>query len=129
MEKTLQRQHRLGPDRQFRYVYRRGARVSSKDLTLVYVKNQQKRVGFSVGKKVGGAVVRNHIKRQLREVFRPRMAQLPNGLYVVVARPGLPHQSFTQLSQSVDKLLRKLTSVQGAPGSGNPSQSRGLKMS
>lgn len=55
----MQRQNRLGPNRQFSYVYRRGKRVSTRDLTLLYVKNRQKRVGFSVSKKVGVAVVRN----------------------------------------------------------------------
>jgi len=37
-------------------------RASCKDLTLIYAKNAQKRVGFSVSKKVGGAVVRNLVK-------------------------------------------------------------------
>lgn len=115
----MQRQYRLGPDRQFRYVYRRGVRVSGGDLTLLYVRSRQKRVGFSVSKKVGGAVVRNRVKRLLREVFRPRMTSLPQGLYVVVARPGLPQQSFHQLSQNVDSLLRKLARAQSAgPGPG-----------
>lgn len=121
----MQRQYRLGPDRQFRYVYRRGCRVSGKDITLLYVRSRQKRVGFSVSKKVGGAVVRNRTKRLLREVFRPRMADLPNGLYVVIARPGLPSQTFLQLSQNVDGLLQKLIRTQSAEprrdqGSRNP---------
>ena len=121
----MQRQYRLGPDRQFRYVYKRGLRVSGGDLTLLYVRSRQKRVGFSVSKKVGGAVVRNRAKRLLREVFRPRMPGLPNGLYVVVARPGLPQQTFLQLSQNVDSLLQKLARTQSAEarrdqGSRNP---------
>ncbi len=104
----MQRQYRLGPDRQFRYVYRRGLRVNGRDMSLLYVRGQQKRVGFSVSKKVGGAVVRNRTKRLLREVFRLRMPGLPQGLYVVVARPGLPQQSLAQIAQGVDQMLRKL---------------------
>lgn len=110
----MQRQYRLGPDRQFRYVYRRGIRVSGGDLTLLYVRSRQKRVGFSVSKKVGGAVVRNRAKRLLREVFRPRMEGLPPGLYVVVARPGLPQQSFQQLTRNVEVMLRKLAKAHSA---------------
>lgn len=104
----MQQQYRLCQNRQFSYVYRRGARASCKDLTLLYVKSQQKRVGFSVNKKVGGAVVRNRTKRRLRECMRLRMPQLRRGLYVIVARPSAAERTFAQLQQSVDMLLHKL---------------------
>ena len=64
----MQRQNRLGPNRQFSYVYRRGKRVSTRDLTLLYVKNRQKRVGFSVSKKVGVAVVRKEYAEEHPDV-------------------------------------------------------------
>ena len=47
----------LGANRQFNYVYRRGKRVSTKDLSLLYVSVRHKMVGFSVNKKVGVAVI------------------------------------------------------------------------
>jgi len=104
----LQQQYRMRQDRQFRYVYRRGIRASGRELSLLHVRSQQRRVGFSVGKKVGGAVVRNRVKRRLREVFRPRMESLPSGLYVVVARPGAAEATLAQLNMSVNHLLAKL---------------------
>ena len=104
----MQRQHRLGPDRQFHYVYRRGKRVSTKDLTLLYVANRQKRVGFSVSKKVGCAVVRNLTKRRLRECVRKRLPEMKNGLYVIVTRPSVAECPFAQLDAQVQALLRKL---------------------
>lgn len=109
MASLLQRQYRLEKNRQFSYVYRRGARVSCKDLSLLYVKSRQKKVGFSVSKKVGGAVVRNLVKRRLRECFRGKMPTLPGGLYVVVARPTAKDCTFQQLARSVDLLLHRLS--------------------
>ncbi len=107
----MQRQNRLGPNRQFTYVYRRGKRASSKELSLLYVKNSQKRVGFSVSKKVGVAVVRNRTKRRLRECVRPLLPQMRNGLYVFVARPSAAECSFEQLNAQVKRLLRKVEAL------------------
>ena len=104
----MQRQHRLGQNRQFTYVYRRGQRVSCRDLTLLYVRSNQKRIGFSVSKKVGVAVVRNRTKRRLRECVRPLIPQLKNGLYVFVARPSIAERPFVDVQKQVQQLLRRL---------------------
>lgn len=103
----MQRQNRLGPNRQFNYVYRRGKKASCRELSLLYVRNNQKRVGFSVSKKVGVAVVRNRTKRRLRECVRPLLPQMRSGLYVFVARPAAAQCSFDELSARVKLLLRK----------------------
>lgn len=118
----MQRQYRLSQNRQFSYVYRRGIRVSSGALSLLYVKSRQKRVGFSVSKKVGGAVVRNRVKRRLRECMRGHLPRLANGLYVFVARPSAAECSFDQLSRYTDDLLYRLSAKQAAQGqrTGNP---------
>ncbi len=104
----MQRQYRLCQNRQFSYVYRRGTRGSCKDFMVLYVKSQQKRVGFSVSKKVGVAVVRNRTKRRLRESIRPLIPRLKSGLYVIVARPSAADRPFVELQKSMDALLKKM---------------------
>lgn len=119
---ALQQQYRLRRNGQFSYVYRRGRRASSKNLSLLYVKSQQKRVGFSVNKKVGCAVVRNRTKRRLREAVRPLMPCLKNGLYVLVARPSAAEQPFARLDAEVRALLARLDALRG--GEAQPSCGR-----
>ena len=108
----------MGQTRQFNYVYRRGKRASCKEMSLLYVKSSQKRIGFSVSKKVGVAVVRNRTKRRLRECIRPLLPQMRSGLYVFVARPAIAECSFDQLASKVRYLLRKAETLQ-TPSEGN----------
>lgn len=111
----MQKQHRLGPNRQFSYVYRRGKRASCRELTLLFVKNNQKRVGFSVSKKVGVAVVRNRTKRRLKECVRPLLPQMRSGLYVFVARPEAANCTFQELNTRVNHLLGKVGAMPVPP--------------
>ena len=113
----MQRQNRLGANRQFNYVYRRGKKASCRELSLLFVKNNQKRVGFSVSKKVGVAVVRNRTKRRLRECVRPLLPQMRSGLYVFVARPAAAECTYAQLEAKVKQLLRKADTL-GSPAEG-----------
>lgn len=105
----MQRQYRLGCNRRFQYVYRRGKRVSSPSVTLVYTGTggRQKKFGFSVSKKVGCAVVRNRVRRRLRECVRPLLPHLGNGQFVFIARNAAANVSFDRLRNEVSGLLRR----------------------
>ncbi len=57
----------------FEQVYKRGRRHFAAHMTVFYLPRQKAegvRVGFTVGKVLGGAVVRNRMKRRLREAVR-----------------------------------------------------------
>ena len=97
----MQKQYRLCRNRQFSYVYRRGMRASCKDLTLIYARNARKRVGFSVSKKVGGAVVRNLIKRRLRECVRPLLPELKNG-FLCRHCPSVLYTALVSATEALD---------------------------
>jgi len=58
----------------------------------------QSRFGFTVSRKVGGAVVRNRVRRRLREIVRVHRAQFPAGqCFVIVARPEAAEADFDTL--------------------------------
>ncbi|MEU7132848.1 ribonuclease P protein component [Streptomyces sp. NPDC046261] len=77
------------------------------------------RAGFVVSKAVGGAVVRNLVKRRLRHLMRDRLDQLPAGSLVVVrALPGAGEADHEQLARDLDTALQRL--LGGAPRSNPP---------
>ena len=91
----MQRRNRLSRSRDFDAVYRHGRSVSTRFLTLYWFQRDESvgdpRLGFAVPKAVGNAVVRNRIKRQLREIVRGRITEVPSTHdYVLVVRQGLP---------------------------------------
>jgi ribonuclease P protein component len=45
---------------------------------------ERPRIGISVGKRTGGSVVRNRLRRRVREIFRRGRRDLPGGLSIVV---------------------------------------------
>jgi ribonuclease P protein component len=67
------------------------------------------RVGFTVSTKVGNAVVRNRIRRRLRELFRKRRQDFPKGLdMVLVARQSAAEADLARLTSSFERVVVEL---------------------
>jgi ribonuclease P protein component len=67
-------------------------------------------VGYAIGRNVGGAVLRNRIRRQLRSLLEAKSNQMPAGWYLVGVQPRVGAMSWTDLSATVDQLLLKVAS-------------------
>ncbi len=69
-----------------------------------------KRVGFTVTKKIGGAVVRNRMKRRLRALARELLpgGGLPGADHVLIGRSGGIERDFTVLRQELASALERL---------------------
>jgi ribonuclease P protein component len=110
----LRRVQRLRSPRDFQRVRTQGRRVSGAVLLLGYAARAESddsgltRIGFSVSRRVGGAVVRNRVKRRLRELMRRKLARIAPGYdLVITARPGAADARMETLEQEVARLLAR----------------------
>jgi ribonuclease P protein component len=65
-------------------------------------------VGYAIGRNVGGAVLRNRIRRQLRVLLEAKSNQMPAGWYLVGVQPRVGAMSWVDLGVTVDQLLAKV---------------------
>lgn len=106
----LNRINRLKKRYQFNYVYKSGEHFSGEHMVLYVVSSKTKniKVGLAVTKKVGHAVVRNKIRRRLREIIKKQVPNLKqNNNIIVVARDNISSASFEKLSNEFLKLIKK----------------------
>ena len=110
------RSSRLLRHADFERVYKQGQRHFAAHMTVFYLRRAQgdaARVGFTVGRVLGGAVDRNRMKRRLREAVR---RHLPPGVPVdVVINPkkSLLTAEFTEL---LDEVSRAFAVIQKSTG-------------
>lgn len=106
----MRREARITSSEDYKDVYRLGKSAANKYLVVYFLKKRESglRLGISVSRKVGSAVIRNRIKRLLREAFRHNETVIQQGYDIVlIARQPIKGKSFQEVEKAfIDILLR-----------------------
>jgi ribonuclease P protein component len=114
----VKREHRLRTSAEFAHVRDAARRGWPHRLLVLYVAPNDlghTRVGITVSGRVGKAVVRNRVRRRLREALRARFGRLQPGLdLLIIARPPSAQATWAVLSQALDTLLARAETLRAA---------------
>ena len=103
------REARLVRRGDFDAVYRAGKRRSSSHFTVFFRANQLpvSRFGFSIKKALGGAVVRNRIRRRIREIVRCHRMEIPAGWDILIhPKSSVAKAEFAGLTADLVRLMK-----------------------
>lgn len=106
----LKIKNRLKKRKEFAYIFRKGKKVNMGEISGYIVKSRfpQVRFGITVSNKVGNAVVRNKVKRRLRSILVKYINQIRYKNIVIVVHPEVVNLNYQQLSEKVDKIIKKV---------------------
>jgi len=106
---------------QFDFVYNKGRSWAAREIVIKALPNglDSTRYGLTVSKRVGKAVVRNKIKRRLREILR-QMNLPPGWDIIVIARNPVTGVDYTTLGKSVKTLLKRVGLFMGENEGNSP---------
>ena len=104
----MQRWRRISGQKRHSQIHREGSSAANRLLVIRYLANglDHSRFAYVVSKRVGNAVVRNRVKRRLREAVRIRSL---NGGWdaVFIGRRGIERATFREVDRAVGNLLRR----------------------
>ncbi len=107
----LAKKYRLKKKKDFEKVIKKGKFFEENFLVLKKMKNNLSwtRIGFVVSQKVSKkAVIRNKIKRRIREVIKVNLNKIKSGYDIIFfTKKGIEEKSFSEIKNSVETLLKE----------------------
>ena len=105
----MNKDYRIRKNEQFDKIIKQGKRIRTEPLNLFVIKNEENkfRLGVATSKKIGNAVVRNKVRRQIKAIMR-NYKTIINLDVVIVAKPQIHEFTYQELASTIADVLSKL---------------------
>ena len=106
----MKKDYRVKKNEDFSYIIKKKQSIANRSFIIYYLKNDvgHARVGISVSKKLGKAVVRNKIKRQVRMIIKETINLDDNYDYIVIVRNKFLDLDFISNLKEFNYLYKKI---------------------
>lgn len=106
----MKKAYRIKKESEFQTIIQKKNSSANRNFVVYMIKDSEQahfRVGLSVGKKVGNAVMRNRVKRQIRQsLFEMREEIKTDCNFIVIARPAVVHLSTIEVKKNLQHVLK-----------------------
>lgn len=111
----MEKKYRLRKNIEFKRVYSKGKNYWNRNLILYIKKNglEETRLGITITKKIGNAVVRNKIRRKIKEIYRKNYPNIKSGYdLIIIPKKNVIDLSYQELESSLIHIL-KISNLKG----------------
>ncbi|MBB6445412.1 ribonuclease P protein component [Bacillus benzoevorans] len=119
----MRKEFRVKKNKDFQEIFKKGMSVANRQFVVYTLKRPDQvhfRIGLSVSKKIGNAVMRNQIKRYIRQAFHEFEGQLHNAAdYVIIARKPTAEMDFFEVKKSLTHVLKLAKALKRAKNNEN----------
>lgn len=105
----MNRKYSIKKNKEFQNVFKKGKSVANRQFVIYQLVKEEEtiRFGLSVSKKIGNAVMRNRIKRLMKEVLRELTPELyQNRDIVIIARKPTANMDYQEIKKSLNHVLK-----------------------
>lgn len=105
----MDKKYRLRNNREFKTVYNKGKNFWNRNLILYKKKNDLKetRLGITITKKFGNAVIRNRVRRRINEIYRLNLYRIKDGYdLVIIPKKNVIDISHEELKSALEHILK-----------------------
>jgi ribonuclease P protein component len=106
----MKKAFRLRKNLEFKYVYNKGKSYANSFLVLYIIQNNSdfNKIGVSVSKKVGNSVIRNKVKRRIKECYRLNSYMIAKGYNIVfISRVKTSEATYKEIEKAMISLFKK----------------------